>query len=136
MATVKKVIPLKKSKSLASVKAPRTISELKRKYKDLPLHYLFGIEKEIDHQCDSIDDYIAKIKRCQQQLQRMKKAKNLEEVHLIAVTAQYEIINLPVQLDEITRINFEKLRAYAEAWKQLAIEAMNSSKQPEQFVKL
>ena len=40
------------------------------------------------------------------------------------------------EIDKQTQTNFENLRRMAEGWKQLAIKAMNDTKNPEKYIKI
>ena len=61
MSARKKVIPLNKLRNNKNSTQPKSVEELKKKYKNLPLHFLFGIEKEIEHQCSILDEYLEKL---------------------------------------------------------------------------
>lgn len=132
----KKVIPLKKITNSISPTRPKSVAELKKKYKQLPLHFLFGIEKEIEHQCPILDEYLEKLTEVKYSLEKIRKSKDLKSVQIDAAVALHEMSNLSPGIDEITRINFEKLRATADAWKQLALAAINETKEPEKFLKI
>ena len=136
MSARKKVIQLKKLDSSISSTQPKSVADLKKKYKQIPLHFLFGIEKEIEHQCPILDEYLEKLEGVKGNLERIRKSQNLKSVQVDAAVALHEISLLPIGIDEITRINFEKLRSTAEAWKQLAIAAINETKDPEKFLKI
>lgn len=50
---------------------PKTVKALKKKYQELPLHFLFGIEKEIEHQCPALDDYLDELDKVKEQLYKI-----------------------------------------------------------------
>lgn len=136
MTALKKVINLKRVKPATSNSKPKTVAELKRKYHQLPLNFLFGIEKEIDYQCESIDQYLSKLEECKDFLIKIRRSKSLESAQIQAVSGLHSINQLDNDLDTVTRCKFEELRSYAEAWKALAIEAINETKNPEKFLKI
>jgi hypothetical protein len=133
---LKKVVTLKRVKPTTSNSKPQTVAEMKRKYSQLPLHFLFGIEKEIDFQCESIDQYIFKIEESKDFLKKIRKCKTLESAQIQAVNCLHSMDKVDANLDIITRCKFEELRSYAEAWKKLAIAAINETKNPEKFLKI
>ena len=61
MAIQKKLPHVSKVTAIPKKGTIKTVNELKKKYRHLPLHFLFGIEKEIEHQCPSLDEYLEKI---------------------------------------------------------------------------
>lgn len=131
----KKVVPLH-IKSTTKTKRPKSVAELRRKYKDLPLHFLFGIKEEIDYQCPTLDEYLNEIKEAVESLRKIRNARSLAAAQVEAAKALHAL-SAPVEgIDEVTRANFEKLRETAEGWKQLAIAAMNETKDPEKFLKI
>jgi len=136
MAVRKKKVVHINVKSVSKKKAPKSVAELKRKYKDLPLHFLFGIREEIDYQCPLLDAYLKELKIAVESLQKIRRCKNLENAQVEAAKALHALLEVSENIDEETRKNFEKLRETGEAWKQLAIEAMNETKQPEKFLKV
>ena len=115
---------------------PKTVAELKKKYRHLPLHFLFGIEKEIDFQCPTLDEYLEQLEEVKTALEKIRKSSNLEMAKIHAATALHAMDEIPSGIDQLTRGNFEKLRKTSESWKQLAITAMNESKDPEKFIKI
>lgn len=131
----KKVVPLK-VKSVSEKRSPKTVAELKRKYKDLPLYFLFGIREEVDYQCPILDEYLKEIQAAVESLKKIRKCKNLEAAQVEAAKVLYALSDVSEGIDEVTRANFEKLRASGEDWKQLAIFAMNETKTPEKFLKI
>ena len=112
-----------------------TVRQLKRKYNDLPLSYLYGIDDEIDFQCPIIDEYIEKIAACKESLAKAKRAKSMKTKSGHILKAMYAIEHLDSNLDVKTRGNFIAIREYADQWKSLAIELLNASKTPESFMK-
>jgi hypothetical protein len=132
----KNIVPLRAKTSDPGRKRPKSVTELKKKYQDLPLHFLFGISKAIDYQCPTLDDYLDEIKTATTALGAIRKAKSLEEAQVEAAKALHALTCLTTGIDEETRANFEKLRNTAEEWKQLAIEAINLTEDPEKLVKI
>ena len=131
------IIPLTKLKPTGSTKnRPRTVSELKKRYRHLPLHFLFGIEPEIDYQCPTLDVYLGQLENTKKGLEKIRRCKSLDVAKIHAATSLHELDTLPKEIDEQTRANFEKLRRMAEGWKQLAIKAMNDTKNPEKYLKI
>ena len=134
--TVKKIKPLRPVAASRTLgRRPKSVSELKKKYDQLPLHFLFGIQKEIDHQCPLIDEYLEQLNEVQTALVKIRESQSLEKAKIQAAVALHSLEFLLDNLDDVTRKNFEKLRMTAEGWKQLAIEAMNETKNPEKFLK-
>ena len=134
--TIKKINPLRHTTSSRKVNhPPKTVGELKKKYNHLPLHFLFGIQKEIDLQCPVIDEYLEKLNEVKTALEKIKRCQSLENAKIQAAVGLHSLGYLPDELDDVTRGNFEKLRKTAEDWKQLAIEAMNETKNPGKFLK-
>ncbi|MDG1435079.1 MAG: hypothetical protein P8Q41_13755 [Saprospiraceae bacterium] len=136
MAVKKKVVHLKKVNTLSIKSKPKTVYDLKRKYQQLPLNYLFGIEDEIDFQCPILDDYLEKLEVVQKKLEKIRRGKNIDTAQVDALAALFQLADLEKGIDEITRMNFEKMRDYAKAWKELAILAINETKNPELFLKV
>ena len=137
MAVQKKLQPIAKITPISKKNNhPKTVAELKKKYRHLPLHFLFGIEKEIDFQCPLLDEYLEQMDEVKTALEKIRKCKDLETAKIHAATALHSINNLPNELDLTTRSNFEKLRKTTEDWKQLAITAINETKNPERFLKI
>ncbi len=132
--TIKKegIIDLKIIKS--SNRKITTVRQLKRKYDNLPLNFLFGIDDEIDYQCPIIDEYIEKIESCRESLLKAKRARTLESKNTHLLKAIYSIENIDIVLDTTTRDNFVKLRKYANQWKSFSIKLLNASKTPEKFM--
>ena len=136
MAVRKKLQPISTIKSINKKKAPKTVAELKKKYRHLPLYFIFGIEKEIDFQCPILDEYLMKLEEVKTALENIRKCKSLDMAKIHAATALHSMNEIPDGIDQGTRMNFEKLRKTAEDWKQLAIRAMNESGEVERFVKI
>ncbi len=133
---VRKIKPLRPTNSSRKVNLhPKSVGELKKKYKQLPLHFLFGIQKEIDHQCPHIDDYLERLNEVKDVLIKINETKSLENAKIQAAIGLHALGSLLDELDQVTRGNFEKLRKTSEDWKQLAIKAMNETKNPEKFLK-
>lgn len=112
-----------------------TVKQLKRKYNDLPLSFLFGLDDEIDFQCPIIDEYIEKIEACRKSLEKAKRARNLDAKNGHILKAIYALEHLDTNLDVKTRNNFMALREFANQWKQLTIKLLNASRKPETFMK-
>ena len=136
MAIKKKVVHLKKVNTLPVKSKPKTVYDLKRKHQQLPLNFLFGIGEEIEFQCPILDDYLGKLEVVQKKLTKIRKGKNIETAQVDALVALHQLADLEKGIDEITRVNFEKMRDYAKAWKDLAILAINETKHPELFLKV
>ena len=136
MAVRKKAISQKGIRQLPKEARPKSVSELKRKYNDLPLHFLFGVDQEIDHQCPLLDDYIKQLMEIKLCLEKIRKCRNINTARIHAATGLHALTSLSDNIDEVTRGNFEKLRATSEGWKQLAISAINDTKDPEKFLKI
>lgn len=136
MAVRKKLKPVPKITPLKKKSSPKTVAELKRKYRHLPLHYLFGIEKEIDFQCPLLDGYLEKLEEVKVALEKIRKCKNLEASQILAAGALHSIATVPNEIDMVTRCNFENLRKTSEDWKQLAIAAIDETGNPESFLKV
>ncbi len=136
MAIQKNLPHVPKITSLSKKDSTRTVAELKRKYRHLPLHFLFGIEKEIDYQCPSLDEYMMQLYEIKTALEKVRKCKSLEMAKIHAATALHSISTLPDDIDLNTRTNFEKLRKTADDWKRLAIDAINETKNPAKFIKI
>lgn len=130
--TLKKIKPISSSKK----STPKTVADLKKKYRQLPLHFLFGIHKEIDYQCPRLDEYLERLEEIKTALEKIRRCKSLESTQIHAATALHALYELPNNIDQETRNNFENLRKTADNWKQLAISAMNKTKDPEQFLKI
>lgn len=111
-----------------------TVRQLKRKYNDLPLSFLYGIPQELEFQCPMIDEYIEKIESCRESLKKAKRARTLETKNSHVLKAIYSLENMDTNLDEITRNNFESLREYAKQWKLFAIRLLDFTKSPEKFL--
>ena len=114
----------------------KSIPEMKKKYRHLPLHFLFGVEKEIDYQCPTLDEYLEKLEEVKIALEKIRRCKSLEMAQIHSATALHSMTNLPSDIDQVTRGNFEKLRKTSENWKQLALTAINETKDPEKFLKI
>ena len=128
---------LKKLETKKSVKTyPKTVTTLKKQYRNLPLHFLFGIESEIDHQCSILDDYLEKLEEIKSTLKRINHCQNLELAKVHAAQALYQLQTLPKEIDETTRSNFESLRRAHDGWKQLAIKAIDHTQEPTKFLKV
>ncbi len=112
-----------------------TVRQLKRKYNDLPLSYLFGIIDEIDYQCPRIDSYIDEVLACKSSLIKARRARKLDSKNAHLLEAMYKIDQLDEKLDRDVRDSFIKLREYADQWKRLALLAINDSKNPEKYLK-
>ena len=136
MAVRKKAITKKGIRPLPKETRPKSVSELKRKYNDLPLHFLFGVDKEIDHQCPLLDDYLKQLMEIKLCLEKIRKCRNINTARVHAATGLHALASLSDDIDEVTRGNFEKLRSTSEGWKQLAISAINDTKDPEKFLKI
>lgn len=112
----------------------RTVRQLKKKYNEVPLNYLFGIPDELEYQCPSIDDYISKLEDCRAALEKARRARTLETKDGHIVKALYTIHELDDKLDKSVRTNFISLREFALEWKRLAIKLLNASKSPENYI--
>ena len=134
MANISRVVKLKKVNTNQKAKKAQTVAELKKKYKDLPLDFLFGITEEIELQCEFIDQYLDQLDNCLGFLSKINRCKSLESAKVLAAQASYSIHHLSESLNEDTRQNFEKLRKYGKDWKNLAIQAMNDSKDVEKYL--
>lgn len=127
-----------KSKMAGVDKAKRkvtTVKQLKRKYNNLPLSFLFGIGQELEFQCPIIDEYIEKLESCRNHLAKAKRARTIESKNGHILKALYAINEMDVDLDNKTRDNFAELREYAKKWKSFAIRILDETKNPEKFVK-
>ena len=111
-----------------------SVKQLKRKYDNLPLSFLYGIPNEIEHQCPIIDEYIEKIESCRESLNKAKRARSLDRKNSHILKAIYILENMDSNLDEITRENFSNLREYAKQWKLFAIKILDFTKSPEKFM--
>lgn len=136
MAIQKKLPELQKVTTLPAKKKDTTVADLRKRYRFLPLHFIFGIEKEIEHQCPSIDHYLDQLEEAKTALQKIRRCKNLDKAKIHAATALHALDSLPEDLDITTRSNFEKLRQTAKDWKQLAIKAINATRTPDKFVNM
>jgi len=136
MAVKKKIISLNPITNPSIQGRPKSVSELKRKYKNLPLHFLFGIEPEIEYQCPLLDVNLNQISETQKALEKIRRCRSLNAAKTNAAVGLHEISSTYKEIDEVTRTNFENLRRMAEGWKQLAIAAMNETKNPEKFLKI
>ena len=116
------------------VKEVTTVRQLKRKYDDVPLSFLFGISQEVDYQCPTIDEYIDKIELCRRHLDKAKRARTLETKDGHILRAMYALSDIDVDLDKKTRENFIRLRETVREWKGLAIRLLNVTRTPEKFV--
>lgn len=112
-----------------------TVEKLKKKYHGLPTSFLFSIDKEIEYQCPSIDEYITKIEKCKNHLEKAKRAKSTETKDVQIVNALYYLENLDTELDTITREKFVSLREVMKQWKFLALKAIDETKSVEKFLK-
>ena len=117
-------------------KTSSTVKNLKKKYSNIPSHFLFSIKDPLEFQCPLIDENIEKITKCKDLLNKAFNAKSLDTKNAHILSALYSISNLDTHLDEIMRSNFENLREYSGQWKKLAIEALDASGDPEKFVKI
>ena len=136
MAIQKKLLHISKITPDTKKNRPKTVAEIKRKYRYLPLHFLFGIEKEIDYQCPSLDEYLVQLEEVKTVLEKIRRCKSLEMAKIHAASGLHSIATLPDNIDVVTRTNFEKIRRTAESWKQLAIEAIDETKDPNKFLKI
>jgi hypothetical protein len=136
MAIQKKLPHVSKVTAIPKKGTIKTVNELKKKYRHLPLHFLFGIEKEIEHQCPSLDEYLEKIEEVKTALETIRKSKSIEATQIQAAIALHSMGNLSSDIDLETRCNFEKLRKSMEDWKQLALAAISETKNPEKFLKI
>lgn len=136
MAVKKRAVALKPVRSLPKEARPKSVAELKRNYNDLPLHFLFGIKEEIEHQCQFLDDYLTQISEVKEYLEKIRKCRSTRAAQIHAAKALHALSPLSDEIDESTRDNFEKLRDGFNGWKQLAIAAMNETKDPERFLKI
>ncbi|MEO1259798.1 MAG: hypothetical protein AAFZ15_13480 [Bacteroidota bacterium] len=136
MAVKKRAAARKNMRSLPKEARPKSVAELKRKYDDLPLHFLFGVEKEIEHQCPSLDEYLTQLNEIKICLEKIRKCRSTKTAQIQAAKALHALMTLPTDIDETTRSNFEKLRESLNGWKQLAISAINETKHPENFLKI
>ena len=123
-------------KSPLSKNEVKTVDALKKKYRHLPLHFLFGIEKEIEHQCPSLDQYLEQLEEVKTTLEKIRRCQSLEVAKIHAAEGLYFINQLPKAIDENTRGNFEQLRSTMEQWKQLAIKAINDSGEVEKYLNI
>jgi len=117
-----------------ALKEVKTVRQLKRKYDEVPLSFLFGIQPEVDYQCPSIDEYIEKIEACRKYLNKAKRARTVETKDGHILRAMYALSNLDDELDKKTRNNFISLREAVREWKGLAIRLLNATRTPEKFV--
>ena len=136
MAVRKNAVTKKGIRSLPKESRPKSVAELKRKYNDLPLHFLFGVDKEIDHQCPLLDDYLKQLEEVKLCLEKIRKCRNINIARVHAASGLHALASLPEDIDEVTRGNFEKLRNTSEGWKQLAIAAINETKDPEKYLEI
>lgn len=136
MAVRRKTITKKGIRPLPKEARPKSVSELKRKYNDLPLHFLFGVDEEIDHQCPLLDGYLKQLMEVKLCLEKIRKCSNINTARIHAAIGLHSLDSLSGGIDELTRGNFEKLRSTSEGWKQLAISALNDTKDPEKFLKI
>lgn len=136
MAVPKKLEAITKIKSINKKKSPKSVAELKKKYRHILLHFLFGIEREVEFQCPILDEYLEKLEEVSNALEKIRRCKSLEMAKIHAATALHSMNEIPEGIDQQTRGNFEKLRKTAKDWKQLAIEAMNEVEEVEKFVKI
>lgn len=136
MAVRKKLPQLRNIAPVAKKSHSKSVAEMKKKYRQLPLHFLFGIKKEIDFQCPLLDEYLEKLEEVKMALEKIRKSTDLETSQILAAGALHSIDNVPNGIDMVTRINFENLRKTSEDWKQLAIAAINETKNPERFLKV
>ena len=131
------IVPLPQLKPTNSPRnRPKSVAELKKKYRYLPLHFLFGIEPEIEYQCPTLDVYLGQLKNAKEGMEKIRRCKSLEIAKIHAATSLHELDTLPKEIDEQTRTSFENLRRMAEGWKQLAIKAINDTKNPEKYLKV
>lgn len=112
----------------------RTVRQLKKKYSEVPLNFLFGIPEELEYQCPSIDEYISKLEDCRASLEKAKRARTLETKDGHIVKALYAIHELDNKLDNSVRTNFISLREFALEWKRLTIKLLNATKNPENYI--
>lgn len=139
MAVKKKIIRLKNNQNTKREifpSSPKTVAELKRKYRFLPLHFLFGVDKSIEFQCPILDDYINQIMEVKETLEMIRRCKSLEKAKVHAAYGLHALQDISDDIDKITRGNFEQIRKTGEGWKQLAIEAINETQNPEKFLKI
>lgn len=122
------------SKGYVKPKEIRTVKQLKRKYNEVPLNFLFGIPDELEYQCPHLDDLIAKLEECHEALMRAKRARTTETKDGHIVKALFAIRDLETKLDVEVRTNFVNLREFAKEWKRLTIRLLNASKKPENFI--
>lgn len=114
----------------------QTVRGLKKKYGDVPSHFLFSIKSPVEYQCPLIDDNIDKITNCKEKLHKAFNAKSLDSKNALISAALFAISDLEKNLDEVTRNNFIELREYAKEWKKLAIEVLDNSGHPEKYVNI
>lgn len=114
----------------------KTVANLKKKYDDLPLNFIFGITEEIDYQCPTLNEYLKEIEKIKEALKKIRRCKSLDSAKLHAAKALHSLEPLEKEIDETTRNNFELLREFGCEWKQLAIRAIDETKNPEKFVKI
>ena len=117
-----------------SSKDIKTVRQLKKKYNEVPLGFLFGIPDELDFQCPNKDEYMDKIIECQTALNKAKRARTLESKDGHILKALFAIKDLDTTLDNNVRTNFIDLRSFAKEWKRLAIKLLNASKNPEKYI--
>lgn len=113
-----------------------SVRALKKKYGDVPTHFLFSIKTPLEYQCPIIDHNIDKVVNCKDKLHKAFNAKSIESKNALISAALFAISDLEKNLDEVTRNNFIELREYAKEWKKLAIEVLDASGHPEKFVKI
>lgn len=118
----------------AAAKEVKTVKQLKRKYDEVPLSFLFGIQPEVDYQCPVLDEYIDKIDACRNHLDKAKRARTIETKDGHILRAMYALADLDNGLDTKTRENFVSLRESVREWKSLAIRLLNATRTPEKFV--
>ena len=136
MAIQKKLLHVSKTTPISKKKRPKTVAGIKRKYRHLPLHFLFGIEKEIDYQCPILDEYLKQLEEVKTVLEKIRRCKSLEMAQIHAASGLHSMSTISDNIDVVTRTNFEKIRRTAENWKQLAIEAIDETKDPDKFLKI
>lgn len=124
----------KVEKTTTSRTPPKTVMALKKQYHDLPLHFLFGIEREIDLQCPTLNEQLDKLKLVKEKLQKIRDCANPQTAKIYAAEALFQLEDLYEEIDEGTRGNFEKLRSSHEQWKRLAIRAINDTGKPTCYI--
>ncbi len=124
----------KVAKTTTNHTPPKTVMALKKQHHDLPLHFLFGVEKEIELQCPTLNDQLDQLKQVKVKLQKIRDCANPQTAKVYALEALFHLENLYEGIDEGTRGNFEKLRSSHEQWKRLAIRAMNDTENPSKYL--